>query len=110
MMYTLKPEQSSVDNGIEVPAYTVSSLVEKLGHSRIDLLKMDIEGAEYDVLDGLLASSIRPRQLLVEFHHRFVNEGLARTADVIARLQREGYRLFSVCAETGREISFLYQP
>ena len=110
MMYTLMPEQSSQDSGIDVPAYTIATVVEKLGHSRIDLLKMDIEGAEYDVLDGLLASSIRPKQLLVEFHHRFVDKGLERTADVIARLQSEGYRIFSICAETGREISFLHQP
>ncbi len=110
MMYTLMPEQSSEDSGIEVPAYTIATIVEKLGHSRIDLLKMDIEGAEYDVLDGLLASSIRPKQLLVEFHHRFVDDGLQRTADAIARLRGEGYRIFSVCAETGREISFLHRP
>ena len=110
MMYTLVPEHSSGDSGVEVPAYTVATLVEKLGHSRIDLLKMDIEGAEYDVLDDLLESSIRPGQLLVEFHHRFVENGLQRTADVIARLQSEGYRMFSVCAETGREVSFLHQP
>jgi len=110
MMYTLMPEESSEDSGIEVPAYTIATLVEKLGHSRIDLLKMDIEGAEYDVLDGLIASSIRPRQLLVEFHHRFVDDGLKRTAAVIARLRSEGYRIFSVCAETGRELSFLHQP
>ena len=108
MMFTLMPEESSEDSGIEVPAYTVATLVERLGHSRIDLLKMDIEGAEYDVLDGLLASSIRPKQLLVEFHHRFLDDGLRRTTDVIARLQSEGYQIFSVCAETGREISFLH--
>lgn len=110
MMYTLMPEPSSEDSGIEVPAYTIATVADKLGHSRVDLLKMDIEGAEYDVLDGLLASSIRPKQLLVEFHHRFVDKGLERTADVIVRLQSEGYRIFSICAETGREISFLHQP
>ena len=110
IMYTLMPEESSEERGIDVPAYTISTMVSKLGHSRIDLLKMDIEGAEYEVLDNLIASSIRPRQLLVEFHHRFLDDGLKRTADVIAELREQGYRIISVCAETGREVTFLHQP
>jgi hypothetical protein len=42
-------------------------------------MKMDIEGAEYEVLDGLLSSPIKPTQLLVEFHHRFPGIGLEKT-------------------------------
>jgi len=109
-MFTLVAEDSSRDSGIEVPAYTIATLVEKLGHSRIDLLKMDIEGAEYDVLESLLASPIRPKQLLVEFHHRFVDGGIRRTADIISKLAAEGYQIIAVCAETGREVSFRYLP
>ena len=110
LMYTLVVEESSEESGIDVPAYTITTLVEKLGHSRIDLLKLDIEGAEYDVLDGLLASSIRPKQLLIEFHHRFIDDGLKRTAAIIAKLREEGYRIIDVSAETGREVSFRYLP
>ena len=73
---------------------------------RIDLLKMDIEGAEYEVLEGLLQSEIQPRQLLVEFHHRFVEQGLERTYDIIARLRKTGYGIIAI-SEIGREISFL---
>ena len=32
---------------------------------------MDIEGAEYDVIDDILNSNIRIHQILVELHHRF---------------------------------------
>jgi len=35
----------------------------KLGHSSLDILKMDIEGAEYDVIKEILSSGIRPRQV-----------------------------------------------
>jgi hypothetical protein len=45
-------------------------------------------------------------QLLVEFHHRFADIGLARTAGMIARLRGCGYRIFAV-SETGREVSFV---
>lgn len=37
------------ESGIEVPALTISQLIEKHGLKRIDLLKVDIEGAEEEV-------------------------------------------------------------
>jgi sensor c-di-GMP phosphodiesterase-like protein len=69
-------------------------------------MKMDIEGTEYEVLDGLLSSSIKPTQLLVEFHHRFPGIGLEKTADIIERLRGAGYKIFAI-SEIGREVSFL---
>ena len=98
VMFTMIPEEETKDDVIEVPAYSLSTITSKLGHDRIDVLKMDIEGAEYEVLDGLLESPVKPTQLLVEFHHRFVENGLERTYDIINRLRDAGI---------GREISFL---
>ena len=106
VMFTMIPEEETKDDVIEVPAYSLSTIIDKLGHDQIDLLKMDIEGAEYEVLNGLLESPVLPRQLLVEFHHRFVENGLERTYDIIARLGDVGYRIFAI-SEIGREIPFL---
>jgi len=106
VMYTMIAEEETIGDAIEVPAYSLSTISEKLGHQQIDLLKMDIEGAEYEVLDGLLASPILPTQLLVEFHHRFPGIGLEKTADMIERLRAAGYRIFAI-SEIGREVSFL---
>jgi len=106
VMYTMIAEETTRDDVIEVPAYSLSTIVDKLGHERVDLMKMDIEGAEYEVLDGLLASPVRPAQLLVEFHHRFPGIGLDKTADIIRRLRADGYRIFAI-SEIGREVSFL---
>ena len=41
----------------------------ELGRDHIDVLKMDIEGSEYGVLEDVLYLDIR--QLLVEVHQRF---------------------------------------
>lgn len=106
VMFTMVAEEATKDAAIEVPAYSLKSIAEKLGHARIDLLKMDIEGAEYDVLEGLLAAPVQPRQLLVEFHHRFADKNLQRTYDIIGRLRGHGYRIFAI-SEIGREISFV---
>ena len=106
VMFTMIPEEKTKDDVIEVPAYCLSTIVDKLGHRHIDLLKMDIEGAEYEVLDSLLDSPVLPTQLLVEFHHRFVENGLDRTYRLIERLRSAGYGIFAI-SEIGREVSFL---
>ena len=108
VMYTMIAEEETIDDAIEVAAYSLSTITEKLGHQKIDLMKMDIEGAEYEVLDDLIASPIKPTQLLVEFHHRFPGIGLDKTADAIERLRAAGYRIFAI-SEIGREVSFLHR-
>jgi FkbM family methyltransferase len=106
VMFTMIAEEETKHDVIEVPAYCLTTIVEKLSHERIDLLKMDIEGAEYEVLDGLLASPVMPTQLLVEFHHRFVEDGLNKTYAIIEGLREAGYKIIAI-SEVGREISFL---
>lgn len=53
-------------DSIEVPCRSLPSIMQELGHERIDLLKLDIEGAEYEVLGSL--GDLRPRILCVELH------------------------------------------
>ena len=58
----------------------VSSLMQQLGDTSIDLLKMDIEGAEYAVIRDLVATKLLPRLLLVEFDEAHTPmDGDART-------------------------------
>ena len=77
-----------------------------LGHEKIDVLKMDIEGAEYDVLSDFLACDASVRQLLVEFHHYWKDVGLQRTREAIRSLNLAGYRIFHV-SSSGWEYSFI---
>ena len=66
------------------------------GHDRIDLLKIDIEGAEYDVLDHLLSHKLRVKQVLVEFHHNIL-PGIPRSKSIryILKMIKAGYKLLN---------------
>lgn len=56
----------STETSIDVRCRSVSSLMSELGHDRIDLLKLDVEGAEYEVLGSL--GGVWPRVVCVELH------------------------------------------
>jgi len=70
---------------------TLSNMLAASGVSRVDLVKIDVEGAEEDVLGGVEdADWPRLRQFVIEVHD--VNGRLER---MTALLQRHGYRTIS---------------
>lgn len=91
---------------ISLPVRELTGIMRELGHSAIDLLKIDIEGSEYAVLEDLIAREIPVRQLLVEFHHRFPGIGDDKTRASIDLLESRGYRLFAI-SPSAEEYSFL---
>ena len=91
---------------ITAPVRRLSTLWDRLGRLPIEVLKMDIEGGEYEVIDDLLSSSIPVRQLLVEFHHNFPSVGLAKTLRAVRALETAGFRIFHI-SQRGLEFSFL---
>lgn len=108
-MYTCVRQAGVPRNNLTVVSRRFGTLATLMGHEDIDVLKMDIEGAEYDVLSDLIESPIRPVQILVEFHHRFDSIGIGQTARAISRLSHTGYRIVFVSG-TGREVTFVYSP
>ena len=99
---------SGVGTAVEAPVARLATLVPRIGGAPPDILKLDVEGIEYRVLPDLLAAGFRPRQLLVEFHHRWAEVGAKATRDAIRLLNASGYRVAAV-SESGREYSFLYE-
>jgi FkbM family methyltransferase len=64
--------QSLLDNMFgneydEINVTSIKNIMEENGHNNIDLLKLDIEGAEIEVLEQMLNDEIYPTYLLVEF-------------------------------------------
>jgi len=106
-MFTLIAGDESVrDHAVRVPALTLQTIMARLGHHTIDILKMDIEGAEYDVLESMLATAIRPVQLLVEFHSGFPGIGRDKTIKSVRQLKSAGYTIADISV-TGREVLFV---
>lgn len=76
--------------------YSLSSIMKRLSHNRIDILKMDIEGTAMPVLEKLMESDICPRQMmfelekgrtpLLEFHKRLHR--------LLQQIKSKGYSLY----------------
>ena len=87
-------DRSGQGQSIRVTARTLPTIMEELGHQRVDLLKMDIEGAEAVALDALISGSWpRPLVLGVELE---LDEPVPATISRVRALLRLGYRVLQV--------------
>jgi FkbM family methyltransferase len=93
-------------SAVSAPVCRLGTIAAKLGHTRINLLKMDIEGAEYAALADCVSSGVEVDQLLVEFHHRWQSVGIQETKQAISLLGRAGYLIANV-SPTGCEYTLL---
>ena len=98
--------RSGLGSTIAVKVQTLKRWMRRNGHTTIDVLKMDVEGAEYDILEQWLSRRTLPfHQLLVEFHHRWLpKRGKRRHRAVLAALHAQGFRL--IHDRGGQELSF----
>lgn len=104
--HTILERPTTKSNAISVSVKKLGTIMQELGHSYIDILKIDIEGAEYEVIKDIYNSNIRPKQILIEFHHRFPNVGITKTKEAIDLIRHMGYKLYSV-SETNEEYCFI---
>ncbi|MFN8301079.1 MAG: FkbM family methyltransferase [Saprospiraceae bacterium] len=84
---------------IEVPVKKLGTLMKELGHSRIDLLKIDVEGAEYQVLEAMLADNIEVDVLCIEYDETASNhlDGayITRIEHSLQSLIQAGFRVIA---------------
>jgi len=62
--------QDTVVSEFEVPARTLTSVLEEAGATHVDFVSLDVEGYELQALNGLDIERFRPRFLLVEARFR----------------------------------------
>lgn len=88
--YTITTREES---SVNFRCYDLRDLMWQRGHYKVDLLKVDIEGFEYEVIDSIIQNKLDVRQICVEYHHFMKGIGLLKTLRSILKLKSAGYRL-----------------
>ena len=93
---------------IKVPITTLDYYFDANSLQRIDIIKMDVEGAEKLVLDGaeniFSNHSIRPRLVLMELYDEFLLKFNSSIEDIINLMN--GYGYYSFIYINGKKINF----
>lgn len=98
------------DKFIEVEVRSLKEVAISFGHQKIDLLKLDIEGAEYEVIQSFLKNEMLATILCVEYDEVFspLDDGYKqRIRDSINQLNSAGYQM--VHSEGNGNYTFLLQ-
>src|SRR5262249_39594914 len=93
----------------EADCRTIKTLMQAFGHGDAPLLKLDVEGAEYEILTSLLDGNIHPAILCVEFdegHQPIYDEALTRILKHVRRMKTQGYLL--TCTD-GWNVTFIHR-
>jgi FkbM family methyltransferase len=77
----------------EMAGRSIPSLMAQYGDDRIDLLKLDIEGGEYELLPQLDLSKLGIKVFAVQLHH---NRPVGEARALVARLADQGYEVIGV--------------
>ncbi len=78
------------DNFVDLPCRSLPSLMSELGDPVIDLLKLDLEGSEYDVVPRLDLKALGVKVFSVQLHH---NGAVRQAFHLIAGVREQGYDL-----------------
>jgi FkbM family methyltransferase len=91
---------------VQVPVNSLQNWMSQNNHNYLDILKIDIEGSEYPVLEALIAAKYLPfTQLLVEYHDRFLPDK-SRHSKLLFALKQAGFtELWS--SHEGQEVGYI---
>lgn len=84
---------------IELKVRRINGIMRDNGHKSIDLLKIDIEGAEYKVIDSIIQDKLEIKMILVEFDELYNcidNNYIYRIKNTVRSLLQNNYRLIYV--------------
>ncbi|QDT67036.1 FkbM family methyltransferase [Calycomorphotria hydatis] len=93
---------------VACPVERFLTIANRLGHSRVDVLKMDIEGAEQAALPDVLSSGIEIGQILIEFHYNYPTISFTDFLNSVELLRKHGFEFFDV-SPRGYEFSLVHE-
>jgi FkbM family methyltransferase len=92
-------------NGVEhkIESISLETLIKSNNINVVDLLKVDIEGSEYEIFENIKEDVLQKiNQITIEFHD-FIDPKLKiRTKNIINRLEASGYKSIS------KSIDYMY--
>jgi Methyltransferase domain len=91
---------------VEARVLRLPSHMRLLGHRRIDVIRLDVPGAETDVIRDLVRMDVDVQQLLLAFREEPSPDARRRTESAVKALGEHGYRIFHISPD-GRELSFI---
>lgn len=91
---------------VEARALRLPSHMRALGHRRLDMVRLDVPGAEADVIRDLVGMDVDVQQILVAFHEERTREARERIEAAVAALGGHGYGVFHISPDR-REFSLL---
>ena len=106
--FSTTERKSSAAEPILCKVERLTTIASRLGHERIDVLKMDIEGAEMEALPDVLQSGLPVGQLLVEFHYNYPAISFRDTVALMQSIREHGFRILWI-SERGYEFSFIHE-
>jgi FkbM family methyltransferase len=98
------PIESS--NILQFECKKLSNIMKSNNHYLVELVKLDIEGFEYEVVKDLMNSNLKINQICLEYHHFFKNISILKTIKSILLLRKNGYILHH---KIGMDYSFVHK-
>jgi hypothetical protein len=95
----LRPDLEDTGRELQpTPVVTIDGFCAERGISRVDFIRMDIEGAELKALNGALGVLDRDRpHVLIEIHPQMLEARFGGSAgDVVDLFRSRGYRMFAL--------------
>ena len=86
----------SIRDSIHFDCISLLDLMKQRGRTEIDLLKIDVEGFEYEIIDALIRDGLRISIICIEIHHSRVisiEKTIFNAFYLILRLSMIGYKI-----------------
>jgi hypothetical protein len=82
----------------EAECKTIKTLMEEYGHKRLDLLKIDVEGAEHEIIKSVIEDDIPMRIFCIEFDEIYFDDfkSFLDIRKSIKKLLKNGFSLINV--------------